>query len=568
MQIERKEVFELLKQVPLFSHLETSDLDWASSLFQFTIFHPGEIVFDVDHPSNELYLIFEGRVQITAVVNQKLCLCSMLKRGDVFGEEALIFDDPRYYTATAQSDVILLRLTVQSYLENIERLSGVYQKLEVMVNSRMLSLKVRLPWLQEDEYVHVMTRRHKAILWKNMLFPVLFGIGAIIFSGLLQWLWFPGRSIGLIALPVFVLLTLLWLLWNYFDWRNDYFVVTNKRVVWIEKVALIYESRQEAPLRTIMSVGLQRSRVGSVLDMADVVVMTYVGTIRLQNLQFAETIASLVESYWQHSDNKNRADESQVMTQMLHEKMDLPWQEDDETRTTVVTPEAPQQSEPTNDRGFLKWLLSGFLQLRYESGGVITYRKHWFILVKKTFIPLVLMILSFVGLAVRLGGRLYFIKMSTAIISFLMLSFIFFVWIIYQYADWRNDQYKVTFDQIIDIDRKPLGKIRRRSAPLENVLSIEYRRKGLWGYLLNFGTVFITVGNMKLTFDYVYKPSDVQQDIFYRMGERLESIRQFEIDSERDRISEWIASYHREIQKLDPQVNRQKTDDDSTSKIG
>ena len=178
------------------------------------------------------------------------------------------------------------------------------------------------------------------------------------------------------------------------------------------------------------------------------------------------------------------------------------------------------------------------------------------------------MILSFVGLAVRLGGRLYFLKMSTGIISFLMLSFIFFVWIIYQYADWRNDQYKVTFDQIIDIDRKPLGKIRRRSAPLENVLSIEYRRKGLWGYLLNFGTVFITVGNMKLTFDYVYKPSDVQQDIFYRMGERLESIRQFEIDSERDRISEWIASYHREIQKLDPHVNRQKTDDDSKLKTG
>ncbi len=410
MKIERKEVFELLKQVPLFSHLESSDLDWAASLFQFTVFHPGEIVFDVGHPSNELYLIFEGRVQITAVIKQELCLCSMLKRGDVFGEEALIFDDPRYYTATAQSDVILLRLTVEGYLENIERLSGVYQKLEVMVNSRMLSLKVRLPWLQEDEYVHVITRRHKAILWKNMLFPVLFGIGAIILSGLLQWLWFPGRSIGLIALPVFVLLTLLWLLWNYFDWRNDYFVVTNKRVVWIEKVALIYESRQEAPLRTIMSVGLQRSRVGSVLDMADVVVMTYVGTIRLQNLQFAETIASLVESYWQHSDKKNRADESKVMTQMLHEKMDLPWQEDDETRTNVVTPEAPLQSEPTDDRGFLKWLFSGFLQLRYESGGVITYRKHWFILVKKTFIPLVLMILSFVGLAVRLGGSFLLLR--------------------------------------------------------------------------------------------------------------------------------------------------------------
>jgi hypothetical protein len=72
---------------------------------------------------------------------------------------------------------------------------------------------------------------------------------------------------------------------------------------------------------------------------------------------------------------------------------------------------------------------------------------------------------------------------------------------------------------------------------------------------------------MKLTFDYVYKPSDVQQDIFYRMGERLESIRQFQIDSERDRISEWIASYHRATKKSDSQINGQR-DDQSTTKIG
>ena len=78
-------------------------------------------------------------------------------------------------------------------------------------------------------------------------------------------------------------------------------------------------------------------------------------------------------------------------------------------------------------------------------------------------------------------------------------------------------------------------------------MSIEYERKGFWGFLFNFGTVYITVGNTRLTFDFVYNPSEVQQDIFYRMGERLEQLRQYEIDSERERISEWIASYHRRV---------------------
>jgi len=69
--------------------------------------------------------------------------------------------------------------------------------------------------------------------------------------------------------------------------------------------------------------------------------------------------------------------------------------------------------------------------------------------------------------------------------------------------------------------------------------------------LLNFGTVYISVGNTRLTFDYVYNPSEVQQDIFYRMGERLDKIRQYEVDSERERVSEWIASYHRKTRQDD-----------------
>lgn len=568
MRIERKEVLELLQQVPLFSHLEESTLDWVSALFQLEIFHDGEIIFDIGEPSQWMYLVYEGHVQLTALKGEKLCLCARLKRGDVFGEESLLYDDPRFYTATAKGNVILLRWTAESYLGHHENLPGFAQRLDVMINSRSLAVNVPLKWLQEDEYVHVMMRRHWAILMKKMVAPSLFGIGGLIFSGLMQWAWLPGQSYGFISMVLVVIMTALWLLWNFFDWHNDYFIVTNKRVVWIEQVALIYESRQEAPLRTIMSVGIQKSRIGSLLDMADVVVMTYVGTIRLQNLAFAETVASLVESYWHHSDSQSRRDESLAMAQILNEKLDLPWDEEEETREGLSTPETEEPLDVEKEPGFLRWLLSDFIRLRYESGGVITYRKHWFILIRKTWIPSLLIGFGLVILVFQLIGRVNFMQMTGGIALTSMLLFFLFLWLVYQYADWRNDQFKLTFDQLVDIDRKPLGKIRRRSAPLENVLSIEYKRKGFWGFLLNFGTVYITVGNMKLTFDYVYNPSEVQQDIFYRMGERLESKRQFEIDSERERVSEWIASYHRKMRKLENQKDqRMDSQADNTKKI-
>ncbi len=157
-------------------------------------------------------------------------------------------------------------------------------------------------------------------------------------------------------------------------------------------------------------------------------------------------------------------------------------------------------------------------------------------------------IISFAALAGRIGGLITFLDLTTAIIILFSVMVICVLWMIYHYADWRNDVFKITLDQIIDIDRKPLGRIRHRSAPLENILSIEYKRQGFWGFIFNFGTVYITVGNMKLSFDHVYNPSEVQQDIFYRMGERLEKIRKFEIASERERFSDWIAGYHKKAE--------------------
>jgi len=388
------------------------------------------------------------------------------------------------------------------------------------------------------------------------------GMGAFWVSALLQWQWLPEKILGLITFAISLSVMILWLAWIVIDWRNDFFIVTNKRVVWIEKVVMIYESRQEAPLSTIMSVGMNRSRIGSVLGFADVVVMTYVGTIRFQKLAHAESVASLIESYWHRSALRDSREEAQVMALKLDEKLDLPGSIGEQTRVGATRAVEPETQTFEKEPGFFAWLFSDFIRLRFDSGGAITYRKHWFVLIKNIWLPLLLMLLSLAGLVARLGGMLAFLPITSALLVFLLVLFGFFAWAVYQYADWRNDIFQVTLDQIIDIDRKPLGKIRRRSAPLENILSIEYERLGFWGFLFNFGTVYITVGNMKLSFDHVYNPSEVQQDVFYRMGERLEKIRQFKIESERDRFSEWISSYHNKTKGLQNASGDQTSADD------
>jgi hypothetical protein len=550
MDIRQDTLLEVLSLVPLFSQLRPFELRRLSHFFQPVVYQDGDFVFESGDDAEAMYVVFDGQVVLSYDQGQEMVSLAMLHSGDFFGEEALLFDDPRYYQAVANGKTILLRLDVDQFINFYEYLPIIDSLLEVSIHSRKLSTQISLPSLHEDEYVHVMTRRHPIILWSKLIMPMVFSIAVLVLSGLMQWLWLPERIYGWIGLAIGIPLSIFWLIWTIIDWRNDYFIVTNKRVVWIEKIAFIYESRQEAPLRTIMSVGIHRSRIGTLFGFGDVVVTTYVGTVRLREIAHTETTATLIESYWHRSESVHRREEAQLMAQKLHEKLDLPLNRETDTSQAASPRTDFESTSESKELGFFAWLFSDFIRLRYEQDGAITYRKHWFVLIRYVWFPILLMLMAILVFALRLGGRLTFMPMTAGIVMILLIMFGLFLWIVYVYADWRNDIFMITLDQIIDLDRKPLGKIRRRSAPLENVLSIEYERLGFWGFLFNFGTVYITVGNMRLSFDHVYNPSEVQEDIFYRMGERLEKVRQYEIDAERERVSEWIASYHRRMEAM------------------
>jgi uncharacterized membrane protein YdbT with pleckstrin-like domain len=122
-------------------------------------------------------------------------------------------------------------------------------------------------------------------------------------------------------------------------------------------------------------------------------------------------------------------------------------------------------------------------------------------------------------------------------------------WWLYQYWDWRNDRYIVTDDQLIDLYKKPLGQEQRRSAPIKNIQTVEFERLGLVSLILNFGTVFIRVGDSTLTFDYVYNPSEAQQDIFERYQQFNQKQKVREKEALRDEVAEWIEIYHEVVQK-------------------
>jgi hypothetical protein len=116
----------------------------------------------------------------------------------------------------------------------------------------------------------------------------------------------------------------------------------------------------------------------------------------------------------------------------------------------------------------------------------------------------------------------------------------------YRYADWQNDTYMVTPDSLLDTEKKPLGSLVTKTAPLANVLSLENHRIGLLGLLFNYGVVRINVGDASLDFNGVHDPARVQQDIFSRMEALKFKTEQGKADEERKRMTEWLKVYEEE----------------------
>lgn len=191
-----------------------------------------------------------------------------------------------------------------------------------------------------------------------------------------------------------------------------------------------------------------------------------------------------------------------------------------------------------------------YFQTRVVEGDTITYRKHLYILFTKTWLP-ALLSLGMVAATLyyfiqRILDRVTFSSPVSILLVGVVLTGLPAMWWLYNYLDWRNDIYRVTADRVIDSERRPLGTEITKSAPLENILSMDYERIGLLGVVLNYGNVLINVGaESKFVFYGIHNPARAQSDIFNHIMALRRRKQLAEAKQEWDRVSDWLAAYHR-----------------------
>ncbi len=527
-----------LKKVHLFHGLDDKQLaSIAAQLQEHEPCEAGETIIRQGEYGETLFFIYKGRVELTYRHGRRSHTLATLGSGDCFGEETVLKQRPYLATAKALQPCHLLVLSRRDLLALLKMAPRLRARLEIAISSRNLARKKRFSWLQPDETMYFLARKHPLQLWKALLRPIFFSIIFLVLV-LLFYLFAPVSWIeAVIGIGMFGFL--LWAGWNYQDWRNDYYLVTNRRVVWVERVLGIYDSRQESPLTTILSVGVETHQLGRVLDFGDIIVRTFVGRIVFNEVRHPYEVAALIERHWTRSREAAHKEDITTTQRIIREKL-YPAQAAPEPEVSSASVAASPPHSPRWRR-----VLSNFLRVRFEEKeGVITYRKHYIVLLQQTWpaacLSLVALALAFyfwLSPARSAVGGLGWFFMAIAVLGI--------GWWIYEYVDWSNDKFQVTQDQIFDIDRRPFGHEERKAAALENILSTEHHRRTLWQVLFNYGNVYITVGSTQMVFEDVANPSVVQQDIDQRRLAQLERKRQAETARERERMAEWIAAYHR-----------------------
>ncbi len=95
-----------LGSADLFCELDPKELQALHNMAQDRTFPAGTRIFSEDDPGDGVFVIREGLVEIAHLIGDRaLCVYSKFGPGEIFGEMAVVEDQPRSATATAVKDI-------------------------------------------------------------------------------------------------------------------------------------------------------------------------------------------------------------------------------------------------------------------------------------------------------------------------------------------------------------------------------------------------------------------------------------------------------------------------------
>jgi len=108
------------------------------------VYNPGDIIFCEYEPGEDFYLLQEGRVKVTKIVGDTEKTLDIFNPGDIFGEMAILEDQPRSATAIAVDKVKVLKFNKANFNMLLQSNPQLAVKLLKIFSNRIYDAKRRL----------------------------------------------------------------------------------------------------------------------------------------------------------------------------------------------------------------------------------------------------------------------------------------------------------------------------------------------------------------------------------------------------------------------------------------
>ncbi len=410
-------------------------------------------------------------------------------------------------------------------------------------------------WQDLDEIIVYDGHRHWLILVGRLMWLLLILGAAVGLNSLLQ-----RNGIGFEPLSVAMVVSIILLPaagWILVDYYNDYFVVTNRRVASRERIVMIYEHLNEAMLLAVQDTTITLDFWGSLFRFGTLVVKTAAKSawVVFDRIPDPWGVQRLVTEQQRRVQAEQRVEQRERLRQQITADLRM-----------GIIPLAPTRALPPDMmatrpkplpvrigdriRRFLdktifrlinvlildpiRWVVrvfkyggrkpqstidefhGGFLACWWITPEKTVWRKHWWILIKYTWLAFLIWLAAWV---------LFFVSFSPDgplpwwLVALILGAVTF--WLGWHYANWANDLYIVTNEKMVDIERQPLGfSEKRREGNLDRVQNVVLRIPNFWANLFNIGNVEIQTAatDEGFTFMQVADPRGVQREIWRRIN--------------------------------------------------
>jgi len=115
--MEYNELFGLLRRIPILESLSDANLKLLAFTAHHLTYEDGEVLFQMNDPSQDVYLLIEGEVEQLVANEHGEVLLGVSTKGQLFGEMAVIRSTPRLVTARAKGQAEVLCIEGEMFMQ-------------------------------------------------------------------------------------------------------------------------------------------------------------------------------------------------------------------------------------------------------------------------------------------------------------------------------------------------------------------------------------------------------------------------------------------------------------------